>query len=132
VKLKGDVQTLRRLFENEYAARAGHQAPHRILLIGTGGGMCCIRVAAYLTAWRDAGLEHAVDHGISVSGSGDAVGAFLSGLSCSDVRAPGGLRVREGQLLAPTPFTLPYLAEILRGNHNPISLWSEKDMACTS
>ena len=54
--------------------------PHRILLIGTGGGMCCIRVAAYLTAWRDAGLERAVDHAITVSGSGGAMGAYLSGL----------------------------------------------------
>ena len=43
--------------------------------------MCCIRVAAYLTAWRDAGLERAVDHAITVSGSGGALGAYLSGLS---------------------------------------------------
>jgi hypothetical protein len=49
-------------------------------IIGTGGGVCCIRVAAYLTACRDAGLDRAVDHAITVSGSGGAVGAYLSGL----------------------------------------------------
>src|SRR5258705_3858507 len=73
VKLKGRPLALRHLFENEDAIRAGHQPPHRILLIGTGGGMCCIRMAAYLTAWRDAGLARAVDHAITVSGSGGAV-----------------------------------------------------------
>ncbi len=86
MKLKGDVRALRRLFENEDAIRAGHAPPHRVLLIGTGGGMCFIRVAAYLTAWRDAGLERAVDHAITVSGSGGAVGAYLSGLPQRAVR----------------------------------------------
>ena len=80
MKLKGNPLALRHLFENEDAIRAGHQPPHRILLIGTGGGMCCIRMGAYLTAWRDAGLARAVDHAITVSGSGGALGAYLSGL----------------------------------------------------
>ena len=80
VKLKGNALALRRLFDNEEAIRAGHKPPHRILLIGTGGGMCCIRTAAYLTAWRDAGLARAVDHAVTVSGSGGAVGAYLSGV----------------------------------------------------
>ena len=79
VRLNGDLQALRRLFENEDAIRDGQKAPHRILVIGTGGGMCCIRAAAYLATWRDAGLSQAIDHAITVSGSGGAAGAYLSG-----------------------------------------------------
>jgi predicted patatin/cPLA2 family phospholipase len=124
VKLKGDQQTLRHLFENEDAIRAGHAVPHRILLIGTGGGMCCIRVAAYLTAWRDFGLERAVDHAISVSGSGGAVGAFLSGLPHRAIRMFEHLAVSgfvKGSSWRRRRLHLPYLAEILRGNHSPLS-----------
>ena len=124
VKLKGDLQTLRRLFENEEALRAGHAAPHRILLIGTGGGMCCIRVAGYLTAWRDAGLERAVDHAITVSGSGGALGAYLSGLSHRAVRMFEQLAVSGFVSADPwyrRRMSLAHLGDVLRGIHSPIA-----------
>ena len=76
----GDAVVLRQLFENEEALRHGHKPPHRILLIGTGGGMCCIRAAGYLTAFRELGLEQAIDHAVTVSGAGGAMGAYLSGM----------------------------------------------------
>jgi predicted patatin/cPLA2 family phospholipase len=124
VKLKGDLQTLRRLFENEEALRAGHTAPHRILLIGTGGGMCCIRVAGYLTAWRDAGLERAVDHAITVSGSGGALGAYLSGRSHRAVRMFEQLAVSGFVSADPwyrRRMSLAHLGDVLRGIHSPIA-----------
>jgi predicted patatin/cPLA2 family phospholipase len=124
VRLNGDLAALRRLFENEEAIRAGHQAPHRILLIGTGGGMCCIRVAAYLTACRDAGLERAVDHAITVSGSGGAVGAYLSGLAHRAVQMFEHLAVSgfvAGSAWYRRRLRLPQLADVLRGNHCPLS-----------
>jgi predicted patatin/cPLA2 family phospholipase len=124
VKLKGDLQALRRLFENEDAIRAGQKAPHRILVIGTGGGMCCIRVAAYLAAWRDAGLDQAVDHAITVSGSGGAAGAYLSGLSHRAVQMFEHLAV-SGFVTGNSWFTrrlsIPHLADTLRGKHSPLA-----------
>jgi predicted patatin/cPLA2 family phospholipase len=124
VKIKGDPHTLRRLFENEEAIRAGHEAPHRILLIGTGGGMCCIRVAGYLTACRDAGLEQAVDHAISVSGSGGAVGAYLSGVPHRAVQmfeylALSGFVAGDGWYRR--RLSLRHLADVLRGSHSPVA-----------
>jgi predicted patatin/cPLA2 family phospholipase len=128
VKLKGDLQALRRLFENEDAIRAGHVAPHRILVIGTGGGMCCIRVAAYLAAWRDAGLDQAVDHTITVSGSGGAAGAYLSGLPHRDIQMFEHLAV-SGLVTGNSWFTrrlsIPHLADALRGKHSPLSFDQE-------
>jgi predicted patatin/cPLA2 family phospholipase len=124
VKLKGDALALRHLFENEEAIRAGHRPPHRILLIGTGGGMCCIRAAAYLTAWHDAGLQHAVDHAITVSGSGGAVGAYLSGLPHRAVRMFEHLAVSGFVSDAPwyrRRLHLPKLADVLRGLHSPVA-----------
>ena len=131
MKLKGDLQALRRLFENEEAIRAGHEAPHRILLIGTGGGMCCIRVAAYLAACRDAGLDRAVDHAITVSGSGGAVGAYLSGLphrASPDVRAPGGIGLPHAHLMVWAAVSLPHLGDVLRGRHSPLP-WTRRSFA---
>jgi predicted patatin/cPLA2 family phospholipase len=120
----GDLEALRRLYENEEAIRAGHTAPHRILVIGTGGGMCCIRAAAYLTAWRDAGLARAVDHAITVSGSGGAIGAFLSGMPHRAIQmfehlAVSGF-VTDGMLLR-RRLRLSHLADVLRGRLNPIA-----------
>jgi predicted patatin/cPLA2 family phospholipase len=131
VKHKGDLQALRHLFENEDAIRAGHEAPHRILLIGTGGGMCCIRVAAYLTAWRDAGLNRAVDHAITVSGSGGALGAYLSGLPHRAVQmfehlAVSGF-VTDG-VWHRRRLRLSHLADVLRGKLNPIAF--DQDGIC--
>ncbi len=131
MKLKGDQEALRRLFENEDAIRAGHAAPHRVLVIGTGGGMCCIRTAAYLTAWRDAGLERAVDHAITVSGSGGAVGAYLSGLPHRAVRMFEHLAVAgfvSGGSWRRRRLCLPYMAEVLRGNHSPIAF--DQNLIC--
>ena len=124
VKLKGDHHALRRLFENEEALRAGHAAPHRILVIGTGGGMCCIRMAGYLTAWRDAGLERAVDHAISVSGSGGALGAYLSGFPHRAVRMFEQLAVSG--FVSSDPWyrrrmSLAHLGDVLRGRHSPVA-----------
>jgi predicted patatin/cPLA2 family phospholipase len=124
VKLKGELGTLRRLFENEDAIRAGHETPHRILVIGTGGGMCCIRVAAYLTAWRDAGLDRAVDHAITVSGSGGAIGAYLSGLPHRAVQMFEHLAVSgfvTGGSWHRRRLSLSHLADVLRGKLNPIA-----------
>jgi hypothetical protein len=120
----GDLEALRRLFDNEEALRAGHAPPHRILVIGTGGGMCCIRAAAYVTAWRDAGLSRAVDHAITVSGSGGAIGAFLSGLPHRAVQmfehlAVSGF-VTEGAWHR-RRLRLSHLGDVLRGRLNPIA-----------
>lgn len=128
VKLKGNALALRRLYENEEAIRAGHAAPHRILLIGTGGGMCCIRVAAYLTAWREAGLERAVDHAITVSGSGGAVGAYLSGVPHRAERMFEQLAVSGFVSDGPwyrRRLSLPHLASVLRGSHSPVAFDQE-------
>jgi predicted patatin/cPLA2 family phospholipase len=119
----GDLRALRRLFDNEEAIRAGHAPPHKILVIGTGGGMCCIRAAAYLTAWRDAGLSRAVDHAITVSGSGGALGAYLSGLPHRAIQmfehlAVSGF-VTDG-LWHRRRLRLSHLADVLRGRLNPI------------
>jgi predicted patatin/cPLA2 family phospholipase len=124
VKLKGNPVALRHLFENEDALRAGHKPPHRILLIGTGGGMCCIRVAAYLTAWRDAGLDRAVDHAITVSGSGGPMGAYLSGMPHRAVKMFEHLAVSgfvSGTSWYGRRISLPRLGDVLRGLHSPVA-----------
>ncbi len=124
MKLKGSLQALRRLFENEDAIQAGHEAPHRILAIGTGGGMCCIRVAAYLTAWRDAGLNRAFDHAITVSGSGGAAGAYLSGLPHRAIQMFEHLAVSgfvTGNSWHRRRLSIRHLADSLRGTHCPLS-----------
>jgi len=128
VKLKGNPLALRHLFENEDAIRAGHQPPHRILLIGTGGGMCCIRMAAYLTAWRDAGLTRAVDHAITVSGSGGALGAYLSGLPHRAVQMFEHLAVSgfvTGKAWYKRRISLAQLGDVLRGMHSPVAFRQE-------
>jgi predicted patatin/cPLA2 family phospholipase len=124
VKLKGDLHALRRLFENEEAICAGHKVPHRVLIIGTGGGMCCIRVAAYLTACRDAGLDRGIDHAITVSGSGGAVGAYLSGLPHRALQMFEHLAVSgfvTGRCWYGHRMSLAHLADALRGKHSPIA-----------
>jgi predicted patatin/cPLA2 family phospholipase len=131
VKLKGNVLALRHLFENEEAIGAGHRPPHRILLIGTGGGMCCIRTAAYLTAWRDAGLARAVDHAITVSGSGGAVGAYLSGVPHRAVRMFEHLAVSgfvTGTSWYKRRLSLSRLGDVLRGLHSPVAF--QQDLIC--
>jgi predicted patatin/cPLA2 family phospholipase len=131
VKLKGHVLALRNLFENEEAIRLGHEPPHRILLIGTGGGMCCIRVAAYLTAWRDAGLLRAADHAITVSGSGGAMGAYLSGFPHRAVQMFEHLAVAgfvSGASWHKRRISLPHLADVLRGMHSPVAF--EQNLIC--
>jgi predicted patatin/cPLA2 family phospholipase len=132
VKLKGSPLALRHLFENEDAIRAGHEPPHRILLIGTGGGMCCIRMAAYLTAWRDAGLARAVDHAITVSGSGGALGAYLSGLSHRAVQMFEHLAVSgfvTGKAWYQRRMSLVQLGDVLRGMHSPVAF--QQNLICS-
>lgn len=124
MRLHGHEIALRRLFENETALQHGHEPPHRILLIGTGGGMCCTRAAGYLTAFRDAGLENAVDHAVTVSGSGGAMGAYLSGMphraSAMFEQLGASGFVQPNSFGAPR-LHLDYLADILRGHHSPLS-----------
>ena len=132
MKLKGSPLALRHLFENEDAIRAGHEPPHRILLIGTGGGMCCIRMAAYLTAWRDAGLARAVDHAITVSGSGGALGAYLSGLSHRAVQMFEHLAVSgfvTGKAWYQRRMSLVQLGDVLRGMHSPVAF--QQNLICS-
>lgn len=129
MRLEGQTEALTRLFENEQAVRRGETPPHKILLIGTGGGMSCIRAAAYLAVWREFGLDHAVDHAITVSGSGGGVGAYLSGLPHRAVRI--------FETLAATGFIasgayggqsmqLAKLGQALRGAHSPIAFDEKK------
>lgn len=129
MRLEGQSEALRRLFDNEQAIRAGKAPPHRILLIGTGGGMACIRVPAYLTAWRDAGLNQAADHAITVSGSGGGVGAYLSGLPHRATRVFETLAV-SGFVVAgrygAQSMQLKKLGEALRGAHSPLAFDEKK------
>lgn len=124
MRLHGHDIALTRLFENEAALAHGHTPPHRILMIGTGGGMCCTRAAGYLTAFRDAGIENAVDHAVTVSGSGGAMGAFLSGMPHRASRMFEQLGASG--FVEPVSFGAPrlhldYLADVLRGHHSPLS-----------
>src|SRR5262245_22352191 len=91
--------------------------------------MCCIRMAAYLTAWRDAGLTHAVDHAITVSGSGGAVGAYLSGLPHRAIQMFEHLAVSgfvTGTSWYRRRISLPQLADVLRGMHSPLAFQQER------
>ena len=129
MRLEGQSEALSRLFENERAIRAGDKPPHKILLIGTGGGMSCIRTAAYLAAWRDAGLENAIDHAITVSGSGGGVGAYLSGLPHRAIRMFETLAVSG--FISPGRYgaqamQLKKLGEALRGAHCPTAFDERK------
>ena len=129
MRLEGDPVALRRLFENEQAIRARQKPPHKILLIGTGGGMSCIRVAAYLSAWREFGLDHAVDHAITVSGSGGGVGAYLSGLPHRAVQMFEQLAATG--FISSGPYgaqamQLAKLGDVLRGTHSPIAFDQRK------
>jgi len=124
MKLEGDTIALRRLFENEQAIRSGQTPPHRILVIGTGGGMSCIRTAAYLAAFRDAGIEQAIDHAITVSGAGGGMGAYLSGMPHRAIRIFETLALsgfiasgRHGS----RSMQLKKLGEALRGEHSPVA-----------
>jgi len=124
MKLEGDAVALRHLFENERALAAGQVPPHRILVIGTGGGMSCIRAAAYLAAFRDAGIDRAIDHAITVSGSGGGMGAFLSGMPHRAIRMFESLAVSG--FITSTRFggqemKLKKLGEVLRGAHSPVA-----------
>lgn len=71
----------RKLFENQAAWDAGHERPHKIAGIGTGGGMCCERVAAMIEAFVDFGLTHPFTSFVAVSGAGGAIGGYLSGIA---------------------------------------------------
>ncbi|MEL7543795.1 MAG: hypothetical protein AAGJ70_08465 [Pseudomonadota bacterium] len=124
MRVEGDTLALRRLFDNEEALMRGERTPHRILLIGTGGGMCCTRAAGYLTAFKQHGITEAIDHAVTVSGSGGAVGAFLSGMPHRASRmfeqlAASGF-VQSGSYGVPR-LQLDFLADILRGVHSPLA-----------
>jgi len=124
MKLEGDAIALRRLFENEQALAAGQTPPHRILVIGTGGGMSCIRMAAYLAAFREAGIDRAIDHAITVSGAGGGMGAFLSGMPHRAVRLFETLAISgfiSSGRYGGQAMQLKKLGEALRGAHCPIA-----------
>ncbi|MGI9406524.1 MAG: hypothetical protein ACR2O4_09145 [Hyphomicrobiaceae bacterium] len=128
VNVSGDAVVLRRLFENEDALQHGHKPPHRILLIGTGGGMCCTRAAGYLTAFREFGIENAVDHAVTVSGSGGAMGAYLSGMphrASQMFEQLGASGFIETAKFKTPKLKLQYLADILRGQHSPLAFNDE-------
>ncbi|MEL6289537.1 MAG: hypothetical protein AAFQ42_06325 [Pseudomonadota bacterium] len=124
MRIDGDTEALRRLFLNEQAVAAGDRAPHRILVIGTGGGMCCTRAAGYLSAFKAQGIDQAVDHMVTVSGSGGAAGAFLSGMPHRASRMFEQLGatgfIVQNAFGAPR-LKLSYLADILRGRHSPLA-----------
>lgn len=91
--------------------------------------MSCIRVPAYLTAWRDAGIAAAIDHAVTVSGSGGGVGAYLSGMPHRATRmfealAVSGFIAKKG-CLAPE-MRLSLLADVLRGEFSPVAFDQEK------
>ena len=93
--------------------------------------MCCIRMAAYLTAWRDAGLARAVDHAITVSGSGGALGAYLSGLPHRAVQMFEHLAVSgfvTGTSWYKRRISLPRLGDVLRGLHSPVAF--QQNLIC--
>ena len=87
--------------------------------------------AAYLTAWRDAGLARAVDHAITVSGSGGAVGAYLSGLPHRAVQMFEHLAVSgfvTGKAWYKRRISLPQLGDVLRGMHSPVAFRARADL----
>ncbi|MGI9405744.1 MAG: hypothetical protein ACR2O4_05195 [Hyphomicrobiaceae bacterium] len=129
MKLSGDSLALRRLFENEDALRHGHDTPHRILIIGTGGGMCCTRAAGYLAACRDSGIHNAADHAVTVSGSGGAMGAYLSGMphrASQMFEQLGASGFIEASPFKTPKIKLEYLADILRGHYSPLAFDEER------
>jgi hypothetical protein len=122
MRLEGQIEALGRLFANEQALREGLPPPHKILLIGTGGGMSCIRAAAYLSVWREMGIERAVDHAITVSGSGGGVGAYLSGMPHRAIRIFETLALSgfiESGRYGGQAMQLRKLGDALRGTHCP-------------
>lgn len=129
MRLHGNEIALRRLFENETALAHGHPPPHKILLIGTGGGMCCTRAAGFLTAIQDAGLANAIDHAVTVSGSGGAMGAYLSGMPHRASRMfeqLGASGFIETSSFGAPRLHLQYLADILRGQYSPLCFNDER------
>jgi predicted acylesterase/phospholipase RssA len=125
MRLVGDIAALRRLHENQAALHCGQKLPHKILLVSSGGGMSCIRVPAYLAALHDVGITDAIDHFISVSGSGGGVGAYLSGYPHRATRmfealAVSGFITRQ-RTVTPS-MRLSKLGDALRGKHSPIAL----------
>ncbi len=124
MKLFGDPYALRRLFQNEDAICRGEQPPHKILLVSSGGGMSCIRVPAYLAAWKQEGITSAIDHAITVSGSGGGFGAWLSGhphraVQMFETLAVSGF-ISQRNRLAPL-MRLSMLGDVLRGKFSPIA-----------
>lgn len=81
MKLKGNDLVLRHLYENQRAADLKQEPPHRILCVGSSGGMKSVRVAGYLTALQDEGLTLPFNWMLAVSGSAGPFGAYLSGIA---------------------------------------------------
>ncbi len=77
MKLKGNVLVLRHLYENQRAIELKQKPPHRILCVGSSGGMKSVRIAGYLTALQDEGLTEPFDWMLAVSGSAGPFGAYL-------------------------------------------------------
>ncbi len=80
MKAKGDATHLFRcLHENQNAYNEGHERPHKILGLGLGGGMECIRAAAMCRVLDEHGLTHGFTTLVGVSGAGGPLAALLSG-----------------------------------------------------
>ena len=72
-------KVLTSVWENQAAWDLQHEMPHKIVGIATGGGSCCIRVAAALRVFADFGLTHPFTVLNASSGAGGPVVGYLSG-----------------------------------------------------
>jgi predicted patatin/cPLA2 family phospholipase len=140
MKLKSNTEdlrtVLRALFENQSAYESGHELPHRILCVGTGGGFCCSIVAAEFHALQDAGLTHPFTTILTVSGSGGPAGGYLSGVAHRVGRVFEYLATSK--FVTWNPYTmsvaldLKHFERALDGSHMPLSFDSKKIRAHTS
>ncbi len=125
-----EIDVPRALFENQSAHDAGHTLPHRIVGIGTGGGMCCDRVAAIIETCADFGLTHAFTVFVSVSGAGGAIGGLLSGIPHRTSKMFECLAVSDFITWNPWQqmymLNLPLLEKALVGDLSPFSFDQRK------
>lgn len=129
-KGKRSSDALRMLFENASARACGHDMPHKILTVGTAGGVCCVRVAGYVTALNDQGLLESSTDYLGISGSSAVFAGALSGFASrahfvfehlADPRAR--FMVRKGLRKR---LRLRYLEKILSGEHSPVCVSDKK------
>ena len=129
MKIRGNDVVLRHLFENQEAINSGHEMPHNILMVGSGGGMCGVIVAAEMAAMHDAGITaKATNHFITASASGGAVAGYLCGMPSRVPIMFMHLAV-SGFVTGKGPFRrvhIQRLANALRGEVCPIYVEQER------